>query len=79
MTLDYTLFAPEIAYTDREDPLTLQTKTHYLSGQNASAMYLIDADGKTYPLQQDSVVLKADSYTGIAAGEWDIDFTGTAG
>ena len=42
-------------------------------------MYLIDADGKTYPLQQDGVVLKADSYTGIAAGEWDIDFTGTAG
>ena len=27
---------------------------------------------------QDSVVLRADSYTGIAAGEWDIDFT-TAG
>ena len=27
---------------------------------------------------QDSVVLRPDSYTGIAAGEWDIDFT-TAG
>lgn len=53
MTLDYTLFAAEIAYTDREGSLTLQTKSHYLSGHNASAMYLIDADGKMYPLQQD--------------------------
>lgn len=53
MTLDYTLFSAEIAYTDREGSLTLQTKSHYLSGQNASAMYLIDADGKMYPLQQD--------------------------
>lgn len=54
MTLDYTLFAAEIVYTDREDPLVLQTKSHYLSSQNASAMNLIDADGKIYPLQQDS-------------------------
>ena len=28
---------------------------------------------------QESVVMKADSYTGTAAGEWDIDFTAAGG
>lgn len=53
MTLDYTMFAAEVAYTNKEGALTLQTKSHYLPNKNESTMYLIDADGKMYPLQQD--------------------------
>lgn len=53
MTLDYTVFAAEISYTNREEALTLQTRSDYLSPQYGYAMYLVDSAGITYPLIKD--------------------------